>query len=146
MALSGIITAVTLLILKATLGLQVSENTEDHGLDSKYHEEEAYHLDEAMVELHSDSSATSTPSHSTASPTLVLATSQDLLLSPAVESPANPRKSIGSRQSLGSKPVQAAKQVSHVESSAEQSEEASSSQQQSSSQQSTSSSEESSDS
>ncbi len=129
MALSGLITAVTLLILKATLGLQVSENTEDHGLDSKYHEEEAYHLGEPLVELHSESSSTTSPSHSGTSPTLV--NSQDHLLKNNVQA-----------QQSNSRPVvnTGTKQVAQpVESSQEQSEEQSSSQQQQSSSQQSSS-------
>ena len=130
MALSGLVTVIALFILKFTLGLQVSENTEDHGLDQKYHVEEAYNLGEQMVELE-ESSTTTTPSNSGTSPTFNATTSQDLLLSNKVQSPSDPRHSV-------SKP-HATKQVSHVESSAEQSEEPSSSQQQSISQQQSSS-------
>jgi len=45
LVLSGFVTAVTLLILKKTIGIQVSVPTELEGLDKKYHAEIAYKTD-----------------------------------------------------------------------------------------------------
>jgi len=47
---SGVVTALILLALKATVGIRVSEEEENVGLDISEHAETAYHADDTIME------------------------------------------------------------------------------------------------